>query len=354
VHTKTSLVITTINSPNQILHELSCGGASRGWDVVIVGDRSSPRNFHIEGSRYFSLDKQRELPFQLAGSCPERHYTRKNLGYLIAMQAGATLIVETDDDNAPLSNFWSSRPLSCVVPTCSAPGWVNVYRYFTDDMQIWPRGFALNHLLDPAVPMEALEKINVIAPIRQSLANESPDVDAIHRLVFGGVHDFLPDRLVALGRNVWCPFNSQNTMCWHAAYPLLYLPATCSFRATDILRSYVAQRILWENNWSLLFESPTMIQHRNEHDLMKDLSDEVVIYRLAGEIARQLSDLPLRSGGCWIMDNILRCYEVLEKLGTVSSDEMRLLNHWLSDVATVWTPDEGSVVLHNLGETEKG
>jgi hypothetical protein len=73
---------------------------------------------------------------------------------------------------------------------------------------------------------------------------------------------------------------------------------------------------------------------------MKDLSDEVSIYLLAGEIAQRLSDLELGSGRGAIMDNMLRCYEALEKIGAVLSDEMELLSDWLSDVATVWSPDE--------------
>ena len=55
-------------------------------------------------------------------------------------------------------------------------------------------------------------------------------------------------------------------------YPLLYLPAYCSFRMTDIWRSFVAQRIAWENGWRLLFHGPTMEQERNVHDLMKDFA----------------------------------------------------------------------------------
>ena len=44
---------------------------------------------------------------------------------------------------------------------------------------------------------------------------------------------------------------------------------------TDIWRSFVAQRIAWTNNWSVLFDEPTVWQERNEHDLMRDFRDEV-------------------------------------------------------------------------------
>jgi hypothetical protein len=67
---------------------------------------------------------------------------------------------------------------------------------------------------------------------------------------------FLPNRRVALGAGAWSPFNSQNTAWYPKAYPLLYLPSYCSFRMTDIWRSFVAQRIAWENGWAVLFKSP--------------------------------------------------------------------------------------------------
>jgi hypothetical protein len=43
-------------------------------------------------------------------------------------------------------------------------------------------------------------------------------------------------------------------------------------------RSFVAQRIPWENGWSALFESPTVWQDHNDHNLMRDLRDEVPGY----------------------------------------------------------------------------
>ena len=90
----------------------------------------------------------------------------------------------------------------------------------------------------------------VACPIQQGLADGNPDVDAIFRLVLPLPMNFGRKPPIALCRGAWCPFNSQNTSWWPAAYPLLYLPAYCSFRMTDIWRSFVAQRICWENGWS--------------------------------------------------------------------------------------------------------
>ena len=50
----------------------------------------------------------------------------------------------------------------------------------------------------------------------------------------------------------------------------MYLPAFVSFRFTDILRGYVAQRIMWDYGLRLGFLPPNVFQKRNEHDLMAD------------------------------------------------------------------------------------
>lgn len=90
---------------------------------------------------------------------------------------------------------------------------------------------------------EKISNLTVECPIQQGLADNNPDVDAIYRLILPFPTIFRKGRKVALGNNSWSPFNSQNTTWWKKAFPLLYLPSYCSFRMTDIWRSFVAQRI---------------------------------------------------------------------------------------------------------------
>src|ERR1039457_962260 len=87
------------------------------------------------------------------------------------------------------------------------------------DRLIWPTCTA---------PDEKLPEVELDCPIQQGLANEDPDVDAIYRLLLPLPISFRTDRRLALGRGTWCPFNSQNTAWFPAAYPLMYLPSYCS------------------------------------------------------------------------------------------------------------------------------
>jgi len=129
-----------------------------------------------------------------------------------------------------------------------------------------------------------------------------------------------------------CPFNSQNTTWWPEASPLLYLPAYCSFRMTDIWRSLVAQRIAWENGWPILFHEPTVWQERNAHALMRDFEDEVPGYLHNRRIGDSLAALPLRSGVSAIPDNLRACYETLTALGFIGQEELSLIDAWLTDL----------------------
>jgi hypothetical protein len=146
---------------------------------------------------------------------------------------------------------------------------------------------------------------------------------------------FLSDRSVTLDESVWCPFNSQNTTWWRDAFPLLYLPAFCSFRMTDIWRGFVAQRLAWECGWRLMFHSPTVRQDRNVHDLMVDFADEVPGYLHNERIRRTLENLKLAGGPGALASNLVRAYDALIGLGLIGEGEAPLLRAWLEDVESL-------------------
>src|SRR6185295_7283293 len=142
---KTALVVTSIASPNAALTELAKGCAEHNLDFIVIGDESSPPEFKLNGCRFYSLAEQRQLDSRFAVECPTRSYARKNIGYLLAARAGAAVIIETDDDNFPRPDFWQERNRHQSVKTLADAGWVNIYRYFTDQ-NIWPRGFPLDQI----------------------------------------------------------------------------------------------------------------------------------------------------------------------------------------------------------------
>jgi hypothetical protein len=107
------------------MRSLAAGCVTAGWDFIVAGDGKSPPDYALEGCRFLSLDAQRESGFALGRICPERSYTRKNIGYLSAIQSGANVIVETDDDNHPRDGFWTPRQARVTCLPVETDGWVN-------------------------------------------------------------------------------------------------------------------------------------------------------------------------------------------------------------------------------------
>ncbi|MHC4271403.1 MAG: STELLO glycosyltransferase family protein [Planctomycetota bacterium] len=328
---KTSVVITSIARPNIILKDLAKECAHRGYHFIVIGDQDSPDDFHIDGCDFYDVERQKQTGLKFALSCPTKHYARKNIGYLIAIQNGASIIIETDDDNFPRDEFWNPRIRKHKVPALENSDWVNIYKYFTDE-NIWPRGFPLEYLHKKIPYFDSLKVKQLDCPIQQGLADDNPDVDAVYRLTQPLPLTFRKDRRLALENGTKCPFNSQNTTWFPDAFPLLYLPAYCSFRMTDIWRSFMAQRIAFLNGWSILFHEPTMTQQRNVHNLLKDFEQEIPGYLHNTKIVDAINDLDLQAGIENIADNLRSCYEKLVSLKIIGDSELTLLDDWLEDI----------------------
>ncbi|NHZ86225.1 MAG: DUF288 domain-containing protein [Planctomycetia bacterium] len=325
----TFLIITSIAGHDHfILKKIAQESSSHNIPLIVVGDTKSPKEFKLAGCDYYSVEHQQALSFELAKTLPLKHYARKNLGYLIAISKMAEIIIETDDDDLPLPNFWDNRTKLVNAHLLSNKGWVNIYKYFTD-IHVWPRGFALENIKDDLPELEEL--VSIECPIQQGLADENPDVDAIYRLTLPLPITFNKSENLALGNQSFCPFNSQNTIWFKEAFPLLYLPTYCSFRMTDIWRSFIAQRIAWTCGWPILFHQSTVRQTRNDHNLMNDFRDEISGYNNNVQIYKNLINLKLQEGIENIPSNMKTCYKKLIELKFIAPDELILLNNWIDD-----------------------
>lgn len=340
------IVMTTIQQPTFAARKLAEGIEALNGTLWVVGDRKGPESFDLPHTKFFHIDEQRRMGFTLAEVLPEKHYTRKNLGYLAAIREGADCIVETDDDNFPRAEFFDSRQRTVQArQTTAVNGWCNIYKAFTG-LHIWPRGLPLESIhsscpkLGSMIQQAANEQDairSVESFIQQGLADENPDVDAIYRLTLPLPFNFEKAPPVSLTAGVWCPFNSQNTTFFKEAFPLLYLPSFCSFRMTDIWRSFVAQRCLWEMGSTVTFHAATVWQERNDHNLLRDFEDEISGYLNNERIRVTLDNLKLMTGRDLqiVCDNLYSCYGALTNAGIVGKDEMSLLKRWIVDISTL-------------------
>ncbi|HKI79633.1 MAG TPA: STELLO glycosyltransferase family protein [Ignavibacteriaceae bacterium] len=332
---KKSLVITSIaDDKHPILNKIAADSARHNYNFILIGDTKSPKEFKIDNCDFWSVQRQIQLPFELAKLTPVKHYSRKNLGYLIAIKNGSENILETDDDNIPFDSFWNERKREVNSKIFKDAGWINVPKYFTDK-KIWPRGFPLEKLNEPQPGLNSAKKGFADCPVQQGLADDNPDVDAVYRLTYPLPVNFETGKDMVLGENSWAPFNSQNTYWFRDAFPLLYLPSYCSFRMTDIWRSFVAQRIAWECDWGIYYHSPTVRQKRNDHNLMKDFEDETAGYLNNLKICKELSDLKLKNGKENIYENLVKCYNKLIEIDVIGKEELNLLGTWINDLKSL-------------------
>lgn len=342
-------VITTIQRPTDSVRKLATRLSGGRGHLIIAGDTKGPDSFDLSDVAEFAADQltflsiedQLNSGFRLAERLPTKHYARKNIGYLQAIRAGASCIYETDDDNAPLDSWAPRTEFLAAVEILKAevddpPHWVNVYRHFSGE-NIWPRGLPLDRIHTDLTETESFAgpsgDSGVWAPIQQGLADGSPDVDAIWRLVLDREFIFHESDSALLPPGQWCPFNTQSTWWWPAVYPLLYVPSFCSFRMCDIWKSFVAQRCLWELETGVVFHAPEVWQERNVHNLMRDFEDEVPGYQQNHRIAEILEGVALQSGSEYVGANLQTCYEALIQAGIFPEKERDLVTAWLEGVS---------------------
>lgn len=323
---KKFIVITSINPLSRALEAYA--SLSR-WKLILVGDRKGPKEIKDDRIVFLDIDKQAELGFAYHSTCPENHYARKNIGYLYAIAHGAEVIAESDDDNMPKEEWGKDISFSFDdLEVEDNTVFFNAYSKFCDSM-VWPRGFPLGKILAPCKPRSRRRQVDI--GVWQQLADNDPDVDAIYRLTRSEPVLFKTRDNFALARHVYCPFNSQNTFWSRKAFPFMYLPKSVTSRFTDILRGYIAQRLLWEENLLLGFGGASVWQDRNPHDLMQDFSDEVPMYLNVVPIVERLESLRFSESP---LGNLHRAYQVLVDDHVVAECELKALEGWMGDLRT--------------------
>ena len=329
---KTALVITTINKLNQNIIKFSSGCKKKNWDLIIIGDKKTPKNYYLKYGNYLNLIDQKKLNFNFSKICPINNYARKNIGYLYALKMCNNVIVETDDDNFPKKNFFSNRIKIHKSKEIKNKSWVNIYDLFLYNSEnIWPRGLPLDQIKKTKIRINKLTKFNEFN-LQQGLADQNPDVDAIYRLIHENINiKFKKNYKICLGRS-YSPINSQNTTWFKEISPLMYLPVTCSMRCTDIIRGYVALNILIKKNKKILFHGANLIQNRNVHNLFNDFDQESILYLKSKKIFEKLNKLNIKSNNSNLYKYLENSYKLLIRLRIVKKIELKYLRAWIKDI----------------------
>lgn len=330
-------VVTTIQPPSVGVRAIAKHCVTDGSKFFVIGDHKTPEGWECPGATYFGIEDYPVAHFALPKVVRPNSYTRKMIGYLAAASNGASFIRETDDDNVPYASFFEDVPESIFGRTpIDAAQFINIYACFTD-RHVWPRGFPLNLIGTSHSSLDTTSSDFSGPMVFQAVANGDPDVDAVYRLTAPDTSDIIfdaaPPLLVPVGS--WTPFNSQATTWPISLLPLMYLPATCSFRMTDIWRSYIAQRLFPGLDARLVITSATVFQDRNEHDLMRDFRDEIEGYNGYERFVQVLEETPIIGTSASVLADLRTLYTALITAGFFASDELEILDAWIADMETL-------------------
>ena len=123
------VVMTTINDPKvfieHLLSNLTQYGNLEELGLIIIGDNKTP-NFSKVVERatssgleliYLDISKQKQFLInypQLDAMIPYNTDNRRNIGYIKALELGANIIINMDDDNLALNSndFYTSHSLA--------------------------------------------------------------------------------------------------------------------------------------------------------------------------------------------------------------------------------------------------
>jgi len=175
------IVVTSINDPSKQMKKLS---NEKEFKLVVVSDLKTNQNWSLENSVFLSVKHQINLNYKSLSSTAFYSYTRKNIGYLYAIQNGAQFIYDTDDDNEPISpvvDFFDFKKTKKELEyDNNSPLILNPLAHFGQPT-IWPRGYPLGEINKKSYnDYICIEKPTSI--VQQSVVDGDPDVDAIFRL----------------------------------------------------------------------------------------------------------------------------------------------------------------------------
>ena len=195
---------------------------------------------------------------------------------------------------------------------------------------MWPRGFPQSSYAQPHTPIGSTSCYPII---QQYLSQSHPDVDASYLMnnkKYQGFKHLAASALV-IPRGVFAPYNSHSTIHRYEALWSLLLPKTVHKRVADIWRSYIAQSLLYLiPDACLMFTPPAVTGHITESPSYRE---ERPLYTNSSYVANLLK-YPLLSFDTF-EEALLGIYELMYKSQILGTDDVTLVEHWISDLKLV-------------------
>jgi hypothetical protein len=273
---------------------------------------------------------------------------RRNIGFLLAYESGAEVIVAIDDDNlCELPGPWlgehavAAAPAAPHIVTRSASGWYNPCGLLeTDRTEVYPRGYP--YAQRDSRPALEEQTLHARIHVNAGLWLGTPDIDAFTHLEGPAEARALRGPSVTLHPDTWAPINTQNSAIRREAMPAWWFAGMGQpinglriERFGDILSGYFLIACARQMRGLVRFGTPPVMHRRNAHDIGRDA----------------LRELP----GIWLLEDLLPWLQSLRLNGQDYAGAYLHLAEALDDFAAsrpsaFWTPS----ALAFVAETTQG
>ena len=298
------IVFTTIFYPKVLLEIFNNIERFQHLEEVtiwVVGDKKTPPETKLLCAQvcqkglevhYLDIDYQdnwgKRFP-DFYSRIPYNNETRRNIGYLHALEHGCGRIISIDDDNWPTDDDFIGGHL------LTGSKWVkqlvsekkqfhNVCEYLEFDIKrpIYPRGFPFKLRGSTNQPEFSGPDREVVVGVTAGLWLREPDVDATTWLngKILGIEYKGPENFI-LEQNTWSPINTQNTSVIRELIPAYLcipmgweVPGGKIQRYGDIWGGYFLQAVMNGTEYNVAFGRPLVDHRRNPHDYLDDLRQE--------------------------------------------------------------------------------
>ena len=266
---KKIIVTTTIYPPTKAILAFQ---AMKDWELVVAGDRKTPRDYRLERGIYIPPEEQEKYDPALSEAIGWNCIQRRNFAFLWARDMKADIIALVDDDNIPLKGWGEDLLVGREVEVDYYETDLPVFDPIgaTNHGHLWHRGFPLQLVSRRDYSRKSRKRVRV--DIQADFWNGIRTVDAICRIEHAPECTFDPASF-PMAANQIGPFDSQNTFIT-AAVLKDYFVFPHVGRMDDIWPGYYVQA----KGFKVAYNKASVYQERNEHDLIRDMRGEYIGY----------------------------------------------------------------------------
>eukprot|EP00884_Botryococcus_braunii_P019085 jgi/Botrbrau1/5860/Bobra.0366s0041.2 len=322
------------------------------WQLLLIPLLEPQQTWPLPRVEYLDNLKVDGMKCSVAALLPRGSEGLRMLGHLFAYAHGAKFTLDATDDTRPVQGSEIPiLPLPAVVNMYVPPvgaHLMNVHHYFGSP-RTWPAGYPVELLGEP---QSRFVRRAGVRPFIQHGLSDTVGAEGAWELLTGTsrwLGNLVPTGgPLALPRGVFCPFGAQRVVFSREATWASFVPQSLSPRTALLVRSLMAQALLWEVGGHTTFLPPPepsmrtfslLNRLKKGADPVKGEEVHVNITEVQDELSWQ-SRLPalvqllhgLRLPGTRLPDRLRALAAVLRKHQWLDDSDVKLMEAWIADL----------------------